>query len=129
MALMEAMASGVPVVATRLSGIPELVRTATRVCWCSRATLRASRRRMARVLEDDALLAARLARRPRAGRASFSLTREAKRLGDLFAESIGRAATRYAPRPVRGRASSAPAGPRGTSHVRSQRSRAPKRYL
>jgi colanic acid/amylovoran biosynthesis glycosyltransferase len=84
-ALMEAMASGVPVVATRLSGIPELVQdgvTGLLVEPHDPAGLAAA---LERLLTDDALAAelARNARRLVDG--SFSLTVEARRLGDLFA--------------------------------------------
>ena len=34
--LVESMAAGLPVVATAVSGIPELVRTARTACWCHR---------------------------------------------------------------------------------------------
>jgi colanic acid/amylovoran biosynthesis glycosyltransferase len=87
-ALMEAMASGVPVVASRLSGIPELVEdgvTGLLVAPGEPAALAAA---MARVLQDDAL-AVELTHGARAlVERSFSLAGEAERLGDLFAESI-----------------------------------------
>ncbi|MEA2418167.1 MAG: colanic acid/amylovoran biosynthesis glycosyltransferase [Thermoleophilaceae bacterium] len=86
-ALMEAMASGVPVVATRLSGIPELVKdgvTGLLVEPHDPAGLAAA---LERLLADDAL-AAQLAQAARAlVERSFSLPVEAQRLGDLFAES------------------------------------------
>jgi colanic acid/amylovoran biosynthesis glycosyltransferase len=84
-ALMEAMAAGVPVVATRLSGIPELVQdgvTGLLVEPHDPASLAAA---LERLLADDAL-AAELARNARAlVERSFSLTVEARRLGDLLA--------------------------------------------
>jgi len=92
-ALMEAMASGVPVVATRLSGIPELVEdgvTGLLVAPGDPAALAAA---VARILEDD-LLAAELTRSARElVERSFSLAGEAQRLGDLFAQSIAGAGT------------------------------------
>jgi glycosyltransferase involved in cell wall biosynthesis len=93
-ALMEAMASGVPVVASCLSGIPELVEDGVTGLLVLPGNPLALVVAMARVLEDDAF-AAELARsaRERVER-SFSLAGEAQRLGDLFAESIARASTR-----------------------------------
>jgi colanic acid/amylovoran biosynthesis glycosyltransferase len=90
-ALMEAMASGVPVVASRLSGIPELVQDGVTGLLVEPHDPQALAAAMARILDDDTL-AAKLALRARESvERSFSLTREANRLGDLFAESINRA--------------------------------------
>ena len=87
-ALMEAMASGVPVVATRLSGIPELVQDGVTGLLVEPRDPHGLATAMARLLEDD-VLAAELARGARRlVERSFSLTREAQRLGDLFGESI-----------------------------------------
>ena len=85
-ALMEAMASGVPVVASRLSGIPELVEDGVTGLLSSRATRSRSRWPSSASSTDDAL-AAELALNARASSLSesFSLTVEAGRLGDLFA--------------------------------------------
>jgi colanic acid/amylovoran biosynthesis glycosyltransferase len=98
-ALMEAMASGVPVVASRLSGVPELVEDGVTGLLVTPGEPSALAAAMARILDDDAL-AAELTRtaRERVER-SFSLAGEAQRLGDLFAESIARTGDR---RPVRG---------------------------
>jgi colanic acid/amylovoran biosynthesis glycosyltransferase len=98
-ALMEAMASGVPVVASRLSGIPELVEDGVTGLLVTPGEPSALAAAMARILDDDAL-AAELTRsaRERVER-SFSLAGEAERLGDLFAESIAGTGDR---RPVRG---------------------------
>jgi glycosyltransferase involved in cell wall biosynthesis len=87
-ALMEAMASGVPVVASRLSGIPELVEDGVTGLLVPPGDPTALAAAIARLLEDD-VLAAELARsaRERVER-SFSLAGETQRLGDLFAESI-----------------------------------------
>ena len=87
-ALMEAMAGGVPVVATRLSGIPELVRDGDTGLLVPPRDVRALAAALAQVLEDEAL-AQRLARRGRElVERSFNLASEAERLGDLIAASI-----------------------------------------
>jgi glycosyltransferase involved in cell wall biosynthesis len=87
-ALMEAMASGAPVVATRLSGIPELVRDGVTGLLVDPQDAAGLAEAMARLLDDDAL-ARELAANARAlVERSFSLTGEAGRLGDLFAEAI-----------------------------------------
>ena len=85
-ALMEAMAAGVPVVATRLSGIPELVQDGVTGLLVEPHDPVALAAALERLLADDAL-AAELARNARAlVQRSFSLTVEARRLGDLLAE-------------------------------------------
>jgi colanic acid/amylovoran biosynthesis glycosyltransferase len=93
-ALMEAMASGVPVVASRLSGVPELVEDGVTGLLVPPGEPSALAAAMARILDDDAL-AAELTRsaRERVER-SFNLAGEAARLGDLFAESIARTGDR-----------------------------------
>jgi glycosyltransferase involved in cell wall biosynthesis len=93
-ALMEAMASGVPVIASRLSGIPELVEDGVTGLLVPPGNPLALAVAMARILEDDAF-AADLARHARElVERSFSLAAESQRLGDLFAESIARAGAR-----------------------------------
>jgi colanic acid/amylovoran biosynthesis glycosyltransferase len=87
-ALMEAMASGVPVVATSLSGIPELVVDGVTGLLVEPGDPRALATAMAAALEDDALAAGLTLRARELVERSFNLTREAQRLGDLFAESI-----------------------------------------
>ena len=87
-ALMEAMAAGVPVVATELSGIPELVvdgETGLLVPPGRPDALEAAMRR----LLDDAELRSQLARRAREHVAErFSLASETERLAALFEESL-----------------------------------------
>jgi colanic acid/amylovoran biosynthesis glycosyltransferase len=87
-ALMEAMASGVPVVATRLSGIPELVQDGVTGLLVEPGDPRGLAAALGRVLEDDSLAAELALRARELVERSFSLTAEAQRLGDLFAESI-----------------------------------------
>jgi glycosyltransferase involved in cell wall biosynthesis len=85
-ALMEAMAAGVPVVATRLSGIPELVQDGVTGLLVEPHDPPALAAALERLLADDAL-AAELAHNARAlVERSFSLAVEARRLGDLLAE-------------------------------------------
>ena len=89
-ALMEAMASGVPVVATRLSGIPELVEDGVTGLLVEPHDPDGLAAALERLLADDEL-AARLAAAPRASASSAASTCAPRpaRLGDLFAESIG----------------------------------------
>lgn len=87
-ALMEAMARGVPVVASRLSGIPELVQDGVTGLLVEPGDPYALAAAMARVLEDDTLAAELALRARELVERSFNLEREAGRLGDLFAESI-----------------------------------------
>jgi colanic acid/amylovoran biosynthesis glycosyltransferase len=84
-ALMEAMAAGVPVVATRLSGIPELVQDGVTGLLVEPHDPAALAAALERLLGDEAL-AAELARNARMlVERSFSLEVEARRLGDLLA--------------------------------------------
>jgi glycosyltransferase involved in cell wall biosynthesis len=86
-ALMEAMASGIPVVTTSLSGIPELVdeQSGIVVAPGDRDAIAAA---IVRLLDDGAL-AERLAEGGRARvEQGFDLHREAAKVGDLFAASI-----------------------------------------
>jgi glycosyltransferase involved in cell wall biosynthesis len=88
-ALMEAMAEGVPVVATRLSGIPELVQDGVTGLLVEPHDPEALAAALERLLSDEAL-AARLSANARAlVESSFNLRAEAGRLGDLF-EAAGR---------------------------------------
>jgi glycosyltransferase involved in cell wall biosynthesis len=83
-ALMEAMAAGVPVVATRLSGIPELVQDGVTGLLVEPHAPEALAAALERLL-SDADLAADLTRNARAlVDRSFSLRTEVGRLGDLF---------------------------------------------
>jgi colanic acid/amylovoran biosynthesis glycosyltransferase len=108
-ALMEAMAAGVPVVSTTVSGIPELLRGEAGILVSPR-----DRDAFAVAIEsllDDHGLAERVAAKGRARvEHEFSLYDEAARLGDLFAASCS---DRHAD--SRARATrNAPTGPRAT---------------
>jgi glycosyltransferase involved in cell wall biosynthesis len=87
---MEAMAAGVPVVATRLSGIPELVSADTGMLVEPNDS-RALADAIERLLDDDEL-ARRCVEGARARVVSrFDVFTEAQRLGDLFARSLSTA--------------------------------------
>ncbi len=86
-ALMEAMASGVPVVATRLSGVPELVQDGVTGRLVEPGDAEGLADAVAALLDDDELAAGLAARARELVERSFSLAREAQRLGDMFAES------------------------------------------
>jgi glycosyltransferase involved in cell wall biosynthesis len=95
-ALMEAMAAGVPVIATRLSGIPELVRDGEGGLLVPERDPAALAAAMERVAADPAL-AARLADGGRrAVRERFDRSRNVARLAGLFEEALAprRAAAR-----------------------------------
>ena len=87
-ALMEAMASGVPVVSTNLSGIPELVQDGVTGLLVEPGDSHALAGAIAALLEDEELAAALAAQARELVERSFSLAGEAERLGDLFAESV-----------------------------------------
>jgi glycosyltransferase involved in cell wall biosynthesis len=89
-ALMEAMAAGIPVATTSISGIPELVRDGrTGLLVPPRAPDRLTE--ALRRLVGDADLRRRLALEARAVvEREFSLDTETRRLADLFAEAPGR---------------------------------------
>jgi glycosyltransferase involved in cell wall biosynthesis len=85
-ALMEAMAAGLPVVATRLSGIPELVEDGVTGLLVEPHDPRALAAAIERLLADESLAAELTSNAHRLVERSFNLTAEARRLGDLFAE-------------------------------------------
>lgn len=89
-ALMEAMASGVPVVASRLSGIPELVHDEVTGLLVEPGDPQALAAALARILEDHALAAGLATRARELVEREFDLELEVDRLADLFAESITR---------------------------------------
>jgi colanic acid/amylovoran biosynthesis glycosyltransferase len=85
-ALMEAMASGVPVVATRLSGIPELVQDGVTGLLVEPNDPEGLADALDRLLADDALSAELAQAARRLVERAFNLPVEAGRLGELFAE-------------------------------------------
>jgi hypothetical protein len=90
-ALMEAMAAGVPVISTRLSGIPELVRDGEGGLLVPERDPAALAAAMERLAADPAL-AARLAEGGRrAVRERFDRGRNVARLAELFAGAGARA--------------------------------------
>jgi colanic acid/amylovoran biosynthesis glycosyltransferase len=99
-ALMEAMAAGVPVVTTRISGIPELVEGVGRLVEPGDADELASA--ISSVLDDSRIDEAVGLARARVAE-QFDLFGEATKLGDLFEASFAvstRAGSRSQPRPT-----------------------------
>ncbi len=92
-ALIEAMASGVPVVSTSVSGIPELLGDGAGAMVAPDDPV-ALAGAMERLL-DDAALACDLAERGRARvQRDFDLYTESSKLGDLFARSVSAGSSR-----------------------------------
>ena len=85
-ALMEAMAGGVPVVATRISGIPELVEDGVTGLLVEPHDPTGLATALDRLLGDDAFAEGLALNGRRVVERSFNLALEARRLGDLFAE-------------------------------------------
>ncbi|HLK91671.1 MAG TPA: glycosyltransferase [Polyangia bacterium] len=89
--LMEAMASGTPVVSTRVSGIPELIEDGREGLLVPPRDAPALAAALARLL-DDTELARRMAREARAKiERDFDAGREARKLLELFSHVIARA--------------------------------------
>jgi colanic acid/amylovoran biosynthesis glycosyltransferase len=96
-ALMEAMAAGVPVVATRTSGIPELVEGAGRLVEPGDAPALA--RAIGDILDDAGIDDVTSRARTRVAE-QFDLFAEATKLGDLFEASVSpRTSARSRPQP------------------------------
>jgi colanic acid/amylovoran biosynthesis glycosyltransferase len=87
-ALMEAMAAGVPVVATRLSGIPELVQDGVTGLLVEPHDPDGIAAALERLLADDDLSARLVAAAREHVERSFDLRTEANKLGDLIAGSL-----------------------------------------
>lgn len=88
-ALMEAMASGVPVIASRLSGIPEIVRHAETGLLVPPGNARALHDAIVRCWRDPAAASER-ARRGRAHvEREYDVRRNTRELADVFAQIVG----------------------------------------
>jgi colanic acid/amylovoran biosynthesis glycosyltransferase len=88
-ALMEAMASGVPVVSTRLSGIPELVRDGETGLLAEPADAGSLRAAIERTLADPRAAYERALAGRRLVEREFDIRRIAERLAALFREGAG----------------------------------------
>lgn len=118
LSVLEYMEAGLPVVATRVGGLPSLIDHGVHGLLVPRRDPTAMADALGDLLADGDRRRAMGAAGRRRRRAEFDLEVMVDRLEDLY-ERL------YAYRAAR----SAPAGPRGTIHVRSHRSTAPKRYL
>ena len=86
--LMEAMASGVPCVTTRITGIPELIRSDDEGLLVAPSDAEALAAAIARLIDDPGLRARIAAAARRRVDADFHLERNAARLGSLFARRL-----------------------------------------
>ena len=86
--LMEAMASGVPCVTTRITGIPELIRSDDEGLLVAPSDAEALATAIARLIDDPALRARIAAAARRRVDTDFHLERNAARLGSLFARRL-----------------------------------------
>jgi glycosyltransferase involved in cell wall biosynthesis len=118
LSVLEYMDAGLPVVAARVGGLPSLIDDGVHGLLVPRRDPAALADALDELLADGDRRRAMGAAGRRRRSAEFDLEVMVDRLEDLY-ERL------YAYRAAR----SAPAGPRGTIHVRSHRSTAPKRYL
>jgi glycosyltransferase involved in cell wall biosynthesis len=86
--LMEAMASGVPCVTTRITGIPELIRSDDEGLLVAPSDAEALAAAVARLIDDPALRTRIAAAARRRIDADFHLERNTARLGSLFARRL-----------------------------------------
>ena len=86
--LMEAMASGVPCVTTRITGIPELIRSDDEGLLVAPSDTDALAAAIARLMDDPALRARIAAAARRRVDADFHLERNTARLGRLFTQRL-----------------------------------------
>jgi colanic acid/amylovoran biosynthesis glycosyltransferase len=89
-ALMEAMASGVPVVATRVSGVPELVRDHDTGLLAEPGDVQGLAAAMRAIVDDPAAAAQRAARAVELVSAEYDHERNVTRLVGLFREQLER---------------------------------------
>lgn len=88
-ALMEALAAGVPVVATRLSGVPELITDGVTGVLVPPADAAGLARALSRVLADPAAAAARAQAGRHVVEAAFDVRDSGRRLARLFTAAAG----------------------------------------
>jgi glycosyltransferase involved in cell wall biosynthesis len=82
------MASGVPCVTTRITGIPELIRGDDEGLLVTPSDAEALAASVARLIDDPSLRARIAAAARRRVEADFNLERNAARLGSLFARRL-----------------------------------------
>jgi len=99
-ALMEAMACGVPVVSTTVSGIPELIRDGEAGLLVPDRDAAALADALERVLTDAALAGRLSVAGRRAVEGGFDIQKTAARLRELFAEAVRGGAGHLVPRPA-----------------------------
>jgi glycosyltransferase involved in cell wall biosynthesis len=86
--MMESLAMGLPVVSTRVSGIPELVRDGENGLLVSEKDAAALAAALGQLMEDDALRRQLAARGRELVEREFNIRENARRMVDLFQQVI-----------------------------------------